>query len=72
VYALRSIDCTWLILGIFTIFFSVIGLLYYSRRRKNLFIATPVNNNLQGNPNIQGASKIVSITNAKDAMYEQK
>jgi len=72
VYALRSIDCTWLILGIFTIFFSVIGLLYYSRRRKSLFIATPVNNNLQGNPNIQGASKIVSITNTKDAMYEQK
>ena len=72
VYLLRSIDCTWLILGIFTIFFSVIGLLYYGRRRKSLFVATPVNNNLQGNSNIQGASKIVSITNTKDAMFEQK
>src|SRR5438046_3150287 len=72
VYLLRSVDCTWLILGIFTIFFSVIGLLYYSRRRKNLFVATPVNNNLQSSSNMQGASKIVSITNTKDALFEQK
>ena len=63
VYSLRSIDCTWLILGIFTIFFAVIGMLYYSRRRKRLFVTKPVNN-------IPGSSKIVSIT--KDAMYEQK
>ncbi len=64
VYMLRSIDCTWLILGIFTIFFSVIGMLYYSRRRnKALFVENPVNS-------IQGSSKIVSIT--KDAVYDQK
>ena len=64
VYMLRSLDCTLLILGIFAIFFSVIGMLYYSRRRKRLFVAKSMNNNLQG------SSKIVSIT--KDAMYEQK
>ena len=63
VYMLRSLDCTWLILGIFAIFFLVIAMLYYSRRRKRLFVAKSVNN-------IQGSSKIVSIT--KDAMYEQK
>jgi UDP-GlcNAc:undecaprenyl-phosphate/decaprenyl-phosphate GlcNAc-1-phosphate transferase len=63
VYMLRSLDCTWLILGIFAIFFSVIALLYYSRHRKRLFVTKSVNN-------IQGSSKIVSIT--KDAMYEQK
>jgi len=64
VYMLRSLDCTVLILGIFAIFFSAIGMLYYSRRRKRLFVAKTMNNNLQG------SSKIVSIT--KDAMYEQK
>jgi len=63
VYALRSVGCTILILGIFSIFFSVIGLLYYSRRRKKLFVAQPVGN-------MKGSSKVVSIT--KDAMYEQK
>jgi UDP-GlcNAc:undecaprenyl-phosphate GlcNAc-1-phosphate transferase len=64
VYQLRSIDCTWLILGIFAIFFAVIGMLYYSRRRKRLFIAKTMNEP------VQGSSKIVSIT--KDAVYEQK
>ena len=67
VYELRAIDCTWLILGIFVIFFAVIGLLYYSRRRrKNLFVAKPLNENID----LKGSSKIVSIT--KDAVYEQK
>jgi len=61
VYMLRAIDCTWLILGIFAIFFSVIGLLYYSRRRKRMVVV---------NDSIKGSSKIVSI--AKDAVYEQK
>jgi len=68
IYMLRSFDCTWLILGIFAIFFSVIGVLYYSRRRrKNLFVAEPVNKNIDIG---KGSSKIVSIT--KDAVYEQK
>jgi len=65
VYLLRRLDCTVLILGIFAIFFSAIGMLYYSRRRRRLFVAKSVNSNLQG------SSKIVSIS--KDAtMYEQK
>ncbi len=63
VYMLRFIGCTWLILGIFAIFFSVIGLLYYSRKRNRLVVAKPVSN-------MKGSSKIVSIT--KDAVYEQK
>jgi len=61
VYMLRSFDCTWLILGIFAIFFSVIALLYYSRRRKRMVVV---------NDAVKGSSKIVSI--AKDAVYEQK
>jgi UDP-GlcNAc:undecaprenyl-phosphate/decaprenyl-phosphate GlcNAc-1-phosphate transferase len=64
VYMLRSVDCTWLILGIFVIFFAVIAMLYYGRRRKSLFVAKSLNDN------IKGSSKIVSIT--KDAVYEQK
>ncbi|MEP7278216.1 MAG: MraY family glycosyltransferase [Bacteroidota bacterium] len=67
VYKLRFIDCTWLILGIFVIFFMAIALLYYGRRRKGLFVAKSVNENMES---IKGSSKIVSIT--KDAVYEQK
>jgi UDP-GlcNAc:undecaprenyl-phosphate GlcNAc-1-phosphate transferase len=69
VYMLRSLDCTWLILGTFTIFFSVIGVLYYSRRR-NLILAKPVNDTIDNSIKGKGSSKIVSIT--KDAVYEQK
>jgi UDP-GlcNAc:undecaprenyl-phosphate GlcNAc-1-phosphate transferase len=65
VYSLRSLDCTWLILGLFVIFFSAIGMLYYSRRRSRMFVAKSMNDN-----NVKASSKIVSIT--KDAMYEQK
>ena len=64
VYLLRSLGCTWLILGIFAIFFSAIGLLYYRRPRKSLFVAKPAETN------IKASSKIVSIK--KDAVYEQK
>ena len=64
VYMLRALDCTLLILGIFAIFFAVIGILYYGRSRKKLFVAKPVNDT------IKGSSKIVSIK--KDAVYEQK
>lgn len=64
VYMLRSIDCTWLILGIFILFFTAIAILYYGRSRKHLFVAKPADNK------IKGSSKIVSIT--KDAVYEQK
>lgn len=65
VYMLRAIDCTWLILGIFALFFTAIAILYYGRSRKRLFVAKPADKN-----NIKGSSKIVSIT--KDAVYEQK
>ncbi len=64
VYMLRSVDCTWLILGIFALFFTAIAILYYGRSRKRLFVAKPADNKMQG------SSKIVSIT--KDAVYEQK
>lgn len=64
VYMLRNTNCTLLILGIFAIFFSAIGMLYYSRRRRRMFVTKSMNGSLQG------SSKIVSIT--KDAVYEQK
>jgi UDP-GlcNAc:undecaprenyl-phosphate/decaprenyl-phosphate GlcNAc-1-phosphate transferase len=69
VYLLRNIGCTWLILGIFTCFFAGIALLYYTRQRSRLFVAsTAVNGNTQnGKPPI---SKIVSLT--KDSVLEQK
>jgi len=67
VYSLRSIGCTWLLLGIFTFFFSGIALLYYTRRRPRLFVAKSVN----GSPASENtASKIVPLT--KDAVLEQK
>lgn len=67
VYMLRSIiDCTWLILGIFAIFFTVIAMLYYSRKRKRMMVAKSLNEG--SSP--KSASKVVSIT--KDALYEQK
>ncbi len=65
VYLLRSIGCTWLILGIFAIFFAGIGMLYYTRRRSRLFVAK--SSNVQGNTPV---SKIVSLT--KDSVLEQK
>ena len=64
VYMLRTVDCTWLILGIFTFFFTAIAILYYGRSRKRLFVAKTVDSK------IKGSSKIVSIS--KDAVYEQK
>jgi UDP-GlcNAc:undecaprenyl-phosphate GlcNAc-1-phosphate transferase len=69
VYMLRSFDCTLLIMGIFIIFFTAIGVLYYSRRRKVLFVAKSVKDNIDTS-SLKSSSKIVSIT--KDAIYEQK
>jgi len=65
-YALRSLGCTWLILGLFTLFFTGIGILYYTRRRPRLFVAKTVQTNGVETP----ASKIVPLT--KDAVLEQK
>ncbi|HEY4148468.1 MAG TPA: MraY family glycosyltransferase [Chitinophagaceae bacterium] len=64
-YSLRSLGCTWLILGLFTMFFVGIGLLYYTRRPR-LFVAKTHNGNGVDVP----ASKIVPLT--KDAVLEQK
>jgi len=65
-YALRSLGCTWLILGLFALFFTGIGILYYTRRRPRLFVATTVNATDGETP----ASRIVPLT--KDAVLEQK
>jgi UDP-GlcNAc:undecaprenyl-phosphate/decaprenyl-phosphate GlcNAc-1-phosphate transferase len=70
VYMLRALDCTWLILGNFVIFFSIIGILYYGRRSKKLFFAKAVRDNIDTSMKGKGSSKIVSIT--KDAVYEQE
>ncbi len=65
VYLLRSLGCTWLILGLFTIFFTGIGLLYYTRRSR-LFVAKTDNEKAAK----LASSKIVPLT--KDAVLEQK
>lgn len=65
-YSLRSLGCTWLILGLFTLFFTGIGLLYYTRRQPRLFVAKTTNGKGAEIP----ASKIVPLT--KDAVLEQK
>lgn len=73
VYLLREFDCTWLILGLFAIFFSGIALLYYSRRRRSLVLAKTIPENgraVQDGVSAQGSSKIVSLK--KDAVLEQK
>lgn len=62
-YALRSVGCTWLILGLFTVFFTGISGLYYTRKRTRLFVATT-------NAAPESSSKIVPLT--KDAVLEQK
>lgn len=64
-YTLRSLGCTVLILGFFSLFFAGIGVLYYTRRKPRMFVATTVNNNGDA-----PASKIVPLT--KDAVLEQK
>ena len=64
-YSLRSIGCTWLLLGLFTLFFVGIGMLYYTRRPR-LFVAKTHSGNGTEGP----ASKIVPLT--KDAVLEQK
>jgi UDP-GlcNAc:undecaprenyl-phosphate/decaprenyl-phosphate GlcNAc-1-phosphate transferase len=64
-YSLRSLGNTWLIAGLFTIFFSSIGALYYTRRPR-LFVAKTINGKSADSP----ASKIVPLT--KDAVLEQK
>jgi UDP-N-acetylmuramyl pentapeptide phosphotransferase/UDP-N-acetylglucosamine-1-phosphate transferase len=64
-YSLRSLGCTWLMFGLFGLFFTGIGLLYYTRRPR-LFVAKKTN----GLEAEVAASKIVPLT--KDAVLEQK
>ena len=65
-YSLRSLGCTWLMLGLFTLFFVGIGLLYFTRRRPRLFVAKTT----LPKGGEAAASKIVPLT--KDAVLEQK
>ncbi|MGB8193151.1 MAG: MraY family glycosyltransferase [Chitinophagaceae bacterium] len=65
-YAFREIGCTWLILSVVGIFFTGIGMLYFSRPRPRLFVAKT----LQAEPVELNTSKIVPLT--KDTILEQK
>jgi UDP-N-acetylmuramyl pentapeptide phosphotransferase/UDP-N-acetylglucosamine-1-phosphate transferase len=64
VYMLRSFDCTWLFLGMFGVFFSLIAMLYYGNRRKEFVLAKPSKEGVVGTP------KIVSIT--KEQMADRQ
>jgi UDP-N-acetylmuramyl pentapeptide phosphotransferase/UDP-N-acetylglucosamine-1-phosphate transferase len=64
-YALRQVGCTWLILSIMGIFFTGIGLLYYSRPKPRLFVAKTLETETE-----VVSSKIVPLT--KDTILEQK
>jgi len=64
-YAARSLGCTLLILSIMGIFFTAIGLLYYSRPKPRLFVAKTVEAEKE-----VVSSKIVPLT--KDTILEQK
>lgn len=61
-FAARNFGCTWLILAIIGIFFTGIGILYYTRRQPRLFVAKTVKN--------VKSSKVVPLT--KDTILEQK
>jgi hypothetical protein len=65
VYATRQLGCTLLILSLMGIFFSAIGLLYYSRPRPRLFVAKTVEAETE-----VVSSNIVPLT--KDTILEQK
>lgn len=67
VFLLRFIGCTWLLMGIFTIFFTGIGLLYLTRRKPRLFVARAAEATAPENP---ANSKIVPLT--RDSVLEQK
>ncbi|MBS1563707.1 MAG: undecaprenyl/decaprenyl-phosphate alpha-N-acetylglucosaminyl 1-phosphate transferase, partial [Bacteroidetes bacterium] len=62
-YTLRSLSCTWLILGLFALFFTGIGILYSTRRQPRLFVAKKNTQDTE-----VAASKIVPLT--KDAVLE--
>jgi len=59
----RNLGSTWLILAIGGVFFTGIGLLYYTRKEPRLFVARSVKNN-------GTSSRVVPLT--KDTILEQK
>ena len=67
VYFGRSLDCTLLLLSVFAVFFTMIGLIYYLRPTPRLFVARTA---LQENGELTKASSLVSL--GKDSILEQK
>ncbi len=66
VYLGRSLGNTWLILTIFALFFSGIGLLYYTRPKQRLFVAKASN----GNDKPIKTSSTILLT--QEAVLEEK
>ena len=62
-FVARNLGSTWLILAIGAVFFTGIGLLYYTRKEPRLFVARSVKNN-------GSSSRVVPLT--KDTILEQK
>lgn len=67
VYIGRSLNCTVLLLSVFAVFFTMIGLIYYLRPAPRLFVAR---NLLKENGELKQTSTLVSL--AKDSLLEQK
>jgi UDP-GlcNAc:undecaprenyl-phosphate/decaprenyl-phosphate GlcNAc-1-phosphate transferase len=67
VYFGRSLNCTLLLLSVFAVFFTMIGLIYYLRPAPRLFVAR---SSLQETGELKQASSLVSL--AKDSILEQK
>ncbi len=67
VYIGRSLNCTVLLLSVFAVFFTMIGLIYYLRPAPRLFVARSP---LKENGELKQASTLVSL--AKDSLLEQK
>lgn len=64
-YLCRGIGCTWLVLSVIGIFFTAIGILYYSRPKPRLFVAKTMQPE-----QVELNTKIVPLT--KDTILEQK
>jgi UDP-N-acetylmuramyl pentapeptide phosphotransferase/UDP-N-acetylglucosamine-1-phosphate transferase len=66
-FALRQIGSNWLIFGILSFFFGMIGLLYFTSDRRRMFVA---NKSGLSKTNSLGKSKILPLTD--DAVLEEK
>lgn len=67
VYAFRQLGCNWLIWSETAIFFTGIGLLYYTRRQPRLFVAKSPDKRMS---ELSKVNKVVPLT--KDTILEQK